>query len=63
VTELLETAIRLFAARGYQAVSLDDIGAELGLAGSSLYSPASWTWNSAASASASTRSRRSPVPT
>src|SRR5207302_1109427 len=33
VTELLDTAIRLFAARGYQAVSLDDIGAELGLAG------------------------------
>ena len=37
VTELLDTAIRLFAARGYQAVSLDDIGAELGLAGPSLY--------------------------
>jgi AcrR family transcriptional regulator len=36
-TELLDTAIRLFAARGYQAVSLDDIGAELGLAGPSLY--------------------------
>jgi AcrR family transcriptional regulator len=35
--EVLETAIRLFAARGYQAVSLDDIGAELGLAGPSLY--------------------------
>jgi hypothetical protein len=37
VTELLDTTIRLFAARGYQAVSLDDIGAELGLAGPSLY--------------------------
>jgi AcrR family transcriptional regulator len=37
VTELLDTAIRLFAARGYQAVSLDDIGAGLGLAGPSLY--------------------------
>ncbi len=37
VTELLDTAIGLFAARGYQAVSLDDIGAELGLAGPSLY--------------------------
>jgi AcrR family transcriptional regulator len=35
--ELLDTAIRLFAARGYQAVSLDDIGAELGMAGPSLY--------------------------
>jgi AcrR family transcriptional regulator len=35
--EVLDTAIRLFAARGYQAVSLDDIGAELGLAGPSLY--------------------------
>jgi AcrR family transcriptional regulator len=35
--EVLETAIRLFAARGYQAVSLDDIGAELGMAGPSLY--------------------------
>ena len=31
--EVLETAIRLFAARGYPAGSLDDIGAELGLAG------------------------------
>ena len=37
VTELLDTAIRLFAARGYQAVSLDDIAAELGMAGPSLY--------------------------
>jgi AcrR family transcriptional regulator len=35
--EVLDTAIRLFAARGYQAVSLDDIGAELGMAGPSLY--------------------------
>jgi len=34
--EILDTAIRLFAARGYQSVSLDDIGAELGLAGPSL---------------------------
>jgi len=33
---ILDTAIRLFAARGYQAVSLDDIGAELGMAGPSL---------------------------
>jgi AcrR family transcriptional regulator len=36
-TEVLDTAIKLFAVRGYQAVSLDDIGAELGLAGPSLY--------------------------
>ena len=35
--EVLDTAIRLFAARGYQAVSLDDIGADLGMAGPSLY--------------------------
>lgn len=35
-TEILDTAIRLFAARGYQAVSLDDIGTELGMAGPSL---------------------------
>jgi AcrR family transcriptional regulator len=34
--EILDTAIRLFAARGYRAVSLDDIGAELGMAGPSL---------------------------
>jgi AcrR family transcriptional regulator len=34
--EILDTAIRLFAARGYQAVSLDDIGVELGMAGPSL---------------------------
>jgi AcrR family transcriptional regulator len=34
--EVLDTAIRLFAARGYQAVSLDDIGAGLGMAGPSL---------------------------
>jgi AcrR family transcriptional regulator len=34
--EILDTAIRLFAARGYQSVSLDDIGAELGMAGPSL---------------------------
>ena len=34
--EILDTAIRLFAARGYPAVSLDDIGAELGMAGPSL---------------------------
>lgn len=35
--EVLDTAIRLFAARGYPAVSLDDIGADLGMAGPSLY--------------------------
>jgi len=34
--EILDTAIRLFAGRGYQSVSLDDIGAELGMAGPSL---------------------------
>ena len=34
--EVLEVAIGLFAARGYQAVSLDDIGAGLGMAGPSL---------------------------
>ena len=34
--EVLDTAIRLFAARGYQAVSLDDIGSGLGMAGPSL---------------------------
>jgi AcrR family transcriptional regulator len=34
--EILDTAIRQFSARGYQAVSLDDIGAELGMAGPSL---------------------------
>jgi AcrR family transcriptional regulator len=33
---ILDAAIGLFAARGYQAVSLDDIGAELGMAGPSL---------------------------
>ena len=36
-TEVLDTAIRLFASRGYQAVSMDDIGAGLGIAGPSLY--------------------------
>ena len=35
--QVLATAVRLFAGRGYEAVSLDDIGAELGLAGPSLY--------------------------
>jgi hypothetical protein len=37
VADILDTAIRLFAARGYEAVSLDDIGAGLGMAGPSLY--------------------------
>ncbi|SDP42159.1 transcriptional regulator, TetR family [Klenkia soli] len=35
--QLLDTAVGLFAARGYQAVSLDDIAAELGMAGPSIY--------------------------
>lgn len=35
--QLLDTAIDLFAARGYSAVSLDDIGAEIGIAGPSIY--------------------------
>jgi AcrR family transcriptional regulator len=35
--ELLATAIRLFHERGYAAVSLDDIGAAIGLAGPSIY--------------------------
>lgn len=35
--ELLETAITLFHERGYAAVSLDDIGAALGLTGPSIY--------------------------
>ncbi|WP_238006494.1 helix-turn-helix domain-containing protein [Dactylosporangium sp. AC04546] len=35
--EVLGTAIRLFAKKGYQAVSLDEIAAELGMAGPSLY--------------------------
>jgi AcrR family transcriptional regulator len=35
--ELLETAIALFHERGYAAVSLDDIGAAVGLAGPSIY--------------------------
>lgn len=35
--QVLDTAVRLFAARGYPAVSLDDIGAELGIAGPSIY--------------------------
>jgi AcrR family transcriptional regulator len=34
--EVLGVAVGLFAARGYQAVSLDDIGAGLGMAGPSL---------------------------
>ncbi len=35
--QLLDTAVRLFAERGYPAVSLDDIAAELGMAGPSIY--------------------------
>ncbi|MFG2043607.1 TetR/AcrR family transcriptional regulator [Dactylosporangium sp. NPDC048998] len=35
--EVLGTAIRLFSEKGYQAVSLDEIAAELGMAGPSLY--------------------------
>lgn len=34
---LLSTSIRLFHERGYAAVSLDDIGAEVGMAGPSIY--------------------------
>ncbi|MEV4144469.1 TetR/AcrR family transcriptional regulator [Amycolatopsis sp. NPDC049691] len=35
--ELLDSAITLFAERGYGAVSLDDIGAAIGIAGPSIY--------------------------
>ncbi|KUN57422.1 hypothetical protein AQJ46_47660 [Streptomyces canus] len=35
--ELLETAVELFHDRGYAAVSLDDIGAAVGMAGPSIY--------------------------
>ncbi|MEJ2885158.1 TetR/AcrR family transcriptional regulator [Actinomycetospora aeridis] len=35
--EVLATAIRLFHRRGYAAVSLDDIGAAVGMAGPSIY--------------------------
>ena len=35
--QLLDAAIRLFHQRGYSAVSLDDIGAEAGIAGPSIY--------------------------
>lgn len=35
--DLLQRAIELFAARGYSAVSLDDIGAAVGIAGPSIY--------------------------
>lgn len=35
--QLLETAVRLFHDRGYSAVSLDDIGAAVGMAGPSIY--------------------------
>ncbi|MET8053970.1 MULTISPECIES: TetR/AcrR family transcriptional regulator [unclassified Streptosporangium] len=35
--ELLRTSVRLFHERGYAAVSLDDIGAEVGIAGPSIY--------------------------
>lgn len=35
--QLLDAAVRLFATGSYQSVSLDDIGAELGMAGPSTY--------------------------
>ena len=35
--ELLDTAIELFHERGYDGVSLDEIGAEVGIAGPSIY--------------------------
>jgi AcrR family transcriptional regulator len=35
--ELLETSVRLFHEKGYAAVSLDEIGAEVGMAGPSIY--------------------------
>lgn len=35
--QLLQTAIRLFHERGYSGVSLDDIGAAVGMAGPSIY--------------------------
>ncbi|ALL79731.1 hypothetical protein AD006_31845 (plasmid) [Pseudonocardia sp. EC080610-09] len=35
--QVLVRAIELFAARGYSAVSIDDIGAEVGIAGPSIY--------------------------
>ncbi|GAA1000011.1 TetR/AcrR family transcriptional regulator [Acrocarpospora macrocephala] len=35
--ELLRTSVRLFHERGYAAVSLDDIGAEVGITGPSIY--------------------------
>jgi AcrR family transcriptional regulator len=35
--EILEIAVRLFAARGYHGVSMDDIGAAAGVTGPALY--------------------------
>src|ERR687896_801567 len=35
--ELIEAAARLFAARGYYAVTVDDLGEALGLSGPALY--------------------------
>lgn len=36
-TEILDAAPRLFYAKGYEAVGVDEIGAEVGIAGPSIY--------------------------